>query len=189
MPITQPHAAGLHQREWNGTSHQCKYRKHLLFTLLRFEVYSCKSLPLQNSQISKASELNLLSRLNRSSWRCPCWTYEKGEKCLQTFTWTLTMRKYVRCSVAPVAEQEVQGLVFWRMACAPLLRGSPETVTSAWTWITGYVFPNRYNRYNIAIFCAVIMYNREVRAQHDSNKCLQCSPCRPSSLWPTPTQT
>lgn len=91
----------------------------------------------------KASALNLLSRLNRSSWHCPCWTYGKGEKCLQTFTWTLTTRKYVRCSVAPGAEQVVQGLVFWRMACAPLLRGSPETVTSAWTWITGYVFPNR----------------------------------------------
>lgn len=30
------------------------------------------------------------------------------------------------------------------MACALLLRGRQETVTSAWTWITGYVFPNRY---------------------------------------------
>lgn len=56
------------------------------------------------------------------------------------------MRQCMRCSAAPATGQEVQGQVleFRRMACALLLRGRQETVTSAWTWITGYVFPNRY---------------------------------------------
>lgn len=30
------------------------------------------------------------------------------------------------------------------MACVLLLRGSLAIVTSAWTWSTGFAFPNRY---------------------------------------------
>ena len=55
------------------------------------------------------------------------------------------MRRCARCSEAAVMGQEVQGagLEVRKMAWALLLRRSKETVTSAWIWSTGFVFPNR----------------------------------------------
>lgn len=164
MPITHSHAAGLHQWEWNWTNHKCEEQKQMLRTLLTFAMIcvsmSVMGLIYKAMMIIDTQEVRLelrngewlswicSTRLNRSSCHWLCSMYEKGERCRQTFTWTSTMRQCVRCSASPVMAQPVLvlglGLEVRRMACALRLRGSQETVTSAWTWMTGYVFPNRY---------------------------------------------
>lgn len=187
LPITQLHAAGLHQWEWNWTSHKREDVNDFSFTLWAIFFQTCLKMDClkmnlwevdtngiktfwfqyhfyihssrkRNSKYSLKYMLDTLqterdwlswicfSRLNPSLCRWLWWISEKGEKCLQTSMWTWTTRQCVRCSVAAVMGLECsgQGLEVKKMACVLPLRRSQETVTSAWTWITGFTFPNRY---------------------------------------------
>lgn len=136
LPLTQAHAAGLHQRERDWPRHQRKQREKTSNVATRLlTVHDCK--------VRRLTEPNLSHRSSRSSCRCLCWTCEKAGRCRPTSMWTWTMRKCARCCAAPLTEQAPRDRVWWRTAWVLPPRGSQETVTSAWTWTVGYVSPNR----------------------------------------------